>query len=173
MQVAFRKEAFGRVSVYSDFVRAKTIPHAPLPAGQVRITASQNESAATRLMDDNPRTYWEATNSCGKESWIQLDFARTETISRIVIGHTGFPGDFVGLSGIMGQTGAGWTNVVEQDINKARARFEFRNGHPVYSTDAMTFDFPPFQTAALRLMFHGPTVNCRRVIGGLKVYRTD
>lgn len=173
MNVAGRKESFGQVSVYSDFVQKKTMPCSPVPAGQIRVTAGQNESAAARLTDGNPRTFWEVTNSCPGELWIQLDLAQPEMINRIVISHTGFPDEFVGLSKITGKTETGWTNIMENDTGKARARFEYRNGHPVYSADALTFNFPPFKTSALRLILHGPTKNCKRVIGGLKIYRTD
>lgn len=172
MDVACRQESLGALKVYTDFSQKKTIPAFPLPGGQVRVALSHEQSAAAALIDDNPRTFWQVTNAYQKELWIQLELPQPESISRIVISHAGFPDEFVGLSGIMGQTETGWTKVVA-DTAKARDRFEYRNGHPVYSEDALTFTFPPFQTGALRLMLHGPTKHCQRVIGDIKLFRSQ
>lgn len=175
MNVACRKETFGRVGVYSDFRLEKPENLDPVPAGQISVTASHDQSAAAGLAGDMPRPPWQVEylpSAKPEELWIELELARPETIARVAINHAGFPDEFVGLRGIMGRTETGWVDVVGKDIGKARARFEFRNAHPAYSEDTVTVTFPPFKTSALRLELYPPTANCNRVVAGIKLYRT-
>jgi hypothetical protein len=175
MGVSYHKESLGPVDVYTDFTCGKATPLFPLPGSQMRVSVSGDPSGAAHdlLADGNPHTFWQATNAFQKGLWIQVDFAKPEIISRVTINHTGLPDKFTGLRGITVQTENGWTNAITQDIGKARARFEYRNDHPVYNEGILTYNFPPFKTGALRLMLNGPAKNRKLVMGDIKVYRTE
>ncbi len=171
MGVVYHKESFGLISVYTDFSQKKNNCSFPEPSHQLHVSTSHNQSAVPLIIDSNSRTSWQATRTYQKELWIQIDLPKPESINRISISHTGFPDEFVGLSGIMGQSETGWTNIIGGDISKFRARFEYRNNHPVYCEDIATYNFPPFKTDALRIMIHELTKHSRLVNGYIKIYR--
>lgn len=171
MGVACRREPLGKINIYTEFKNEKPFTGVPIPRENWRVLASHNQADAALLVDGNPRSFWQVTNACQREMWIRIDLPEPETINRIVIIHTGFPRDFVGLRGVMGRTEEGWADLIGRKIGDAFDRFAYRNGHPVYGEPAQILTFAPFKTDCLELLLYEPTKHCNRVISEIELYR--
>ena len=170
MQVHCDRETFGQVTIYHDFISRAPASARPLPPSSLRASASHNGRDAPLMTDGNQRTFWRVDDTALKDLLIEVDLSGQELITGVVINHSGFPDEFVGLRGIMVLAENGWVSAVTQDISRARAPFEFLNGRPVYSDERIDWHFPPARARALRLLLHAPTVNCARTISEITVF---
>jgi len=170
MDVTCRREVFGEIQVYTDFLRKPNERGNKIAPNRIRITASANPAQADLLIDGNLLTSWQTPATQQEGMWVQLDLSEPATLKAVAISYALDCRGPARAIGIRGRTETLWQDLTGQAVPYALDRFEFRNGHPVYGRQTQTMDFPAVKTSGLRLIIREPDPACAWAISEIELY---
>jgi len=134
MNVAYRSQACGHYTVFTDFSGpqwrvGKAIPHVAMKA-----QASHNPKDAAAMLDDSLKSFWRCNGLLQlKGMWVAVTWAEPRRVQRLRLDH-GFMGrdhDHAERINIYAKVDGDWRTVATK-VSDDPQPFEFRNGHPVY-----------------------------------------
>ena len=171
MAVAYRREAYGDMQVYTDFRWAPPRPEKLVSRDNLQVATDVYRQDERLLVDGMYETRWRSHGAQTQGMGIELRLKQPVPICRVSLYYNLYPYDRARALKIMARQGDAWQTVLAR-VPENFERFEFINGHPVYGNQVQTIRFEPVVTQALRIEIAEPSPGRDWTVGEITVYES-